>query len=91
MKKHLWMIAAALLAVPALAQAPKELKIYLNQHPYTGKAIWYKDEIYVPLADIVRNLGGSFAYNHTTGVVNVSIGVPLPPPNGVPVQSPTPH
>jgi hypothetical protein len=62
------------MVAPALAEAPKALSIILNDRPYAGKAIWYKDEVYVPLADMVRNLGGTFSFNHTTGVMNITLG-----------------
>lgn len=78
MKKILFAFLAGLLVSPVLAEAPKSLNIYLNERPYAGKAIWYKNEVYVPLADMVRNLGGTFAFNHTTGEMHINLGA-VPP------------
>ncbi|MHB2016799.1 MAG: FxLYD domain-containing protein [Candidatus Xenobia bacterium] len=80
--KHVLIFLLGLLVGPVLADAPRQLSIILNQRPYAGKAIWYKNEIYVPLKDVVRNMGGTFSYDHTTGVVNVQIGQIAPPQGG---------
>lgn len=63
-------------ALPVLARAPDALTIFVNGYPMAGKALWYKDRIYVPLEDVAKSTGGAYQYDATTGTARISVGAP---------------
>lgn len=61
-------------ALPVLARAPEALSIIINGHPVSGKALWYKEKIYVPLEDVAASTGGTYQYDERTGTARVTVG-----------------
>lgn len=61
-------------ALPVLARAPEALSIIINGHPITGKALWYKEKIYVPLEDVAASTGGTYQFDERTGTARVTVG-----------------
>lgn len=70
-----------MLAVTALWAAPKALSIFVNDTPFAGKALWYKDRIYVSLEDLAGTLNATYSFKPSTGEVrlqfpNRGVGAP---------------
>lgn len=77
--------------LPVLARAPGALKIFINDHPLAGKALWYRDRIYVPLEEVARSTGGTFTYDPSTGSARVRVGGPSDGPASAGPPEPRPE
>lgn len=78
-------LALILLALPVFAAAPKRLSVLIAGVPLQGKALWYDNQVYVPLESVSKALDGRYHYNPQSGVASVQLG-----PNGPasPVKDP---
>lgn len=74
--RKLWMACLLLLAIPCIAQAPQALSIIINGVPLQGKALYYKNRVYVPLEDVARATGGEYAVDSSTGVIHATVLTP---------------
>lgn len=61
-------------ALPVLARAPESLSVFINGFPLGGKALWYKEKIYVPLEDVAASTGGTYQFDASTGTARVTVG-----------------
>lgn len=84
-KKRLLM-AALLLAVPVFAAAPKHLSVLIGGVALDGKALWYDNQVYVPLESVSKAVGGTYSFDPSSGVATVKTGpvAPALPPNARP-------
>ena len=62
--------------VPVLAKAPEALSVVLNGKAMKGKALWYKERVYVPLEDVASTLDGSYQLDPESGRAEVNFGTP---------------
>lgn len=80
MRRRTWFLIAALGGIltlaPALAGTPESLSILINGYAFSGKALWYKGKIYVPLEEVAKSTGGTFGYDPATGEAVVTVGAP---------------
>lgn len=72
-KKWLMIAGLILLAVPALAAAPKAVSILIDNAPFAGQALWYHDRVYVSLEDVARTLHATYTYDHATNRARVTL------------------
>ncbi|MCA9797165.1 MAG: hypothetical protein KC910_35385 [Candidatus Eremiobacteraeota bacterium] len=63
-------------ALPVLAKAPEALTVFVNGYRVTGKALWYKGRIYVPLEDVASATNGQYNYDETNRTASVMVGPP---------------
>lgn len=73
-KKILSLLAIVAIALPVLAKAPEALTVFVNGYRVTGKALWYKGRIYVPLEDVANSTNGHYNYDPSRKVASASIG-----------------
>lgn len=92
MRKGLFLAALLVLALAGavLARAPQSLTIFINGFPMTGKALFYKDKIYVPLEDVARSTGGTYSFDEASGTARVTVGAPAPTSQAAPAEG-TPY
>lgn len=79
--KRRLLFAALLLAIPVFAAAPKSLSVLIGGVALDGKALWYDNQVYVPLESVSKAVGGSYSYDAERGVASVEMGPrsrPLP-------------
>lgn len=81
-RKLLWLLALVLIAVPCIAQVPQALSIVINGIPLQGKALYYKNRVYVPLEDVAHATGGQYSADPSTGVVQATVLTPIPARRG---------
>lgn len=74
-----WALALLLLALPALAAAPKSLSVLIGGVALNGKALWYDNQVYVPLESVSEALKGTYSYDPGRGVASVDLGPRRPP------------
>ena len=68
------------LALPVFAAAPGTLSVLLGGVPMEGKALWYEDQIYVPLESVSKAVGGEYHFDESQGIASVNIrGTKLEP------------
>ncbi len=72
--KRALLLLASLLALPVFAAAPKSLSVLIGGVALEGKALWYDNQVYVPLESVARALGGSYSYDSTRGLATVDLG-----------------
>ena len=74
MRKKRWLLAFLLMGIPVLAAtAPKTLSVLIGGVSLDGKALWYDNQIYVPLESVSRALDGRFSYDENRGVATVDL------------------
>lgn len=73
------------LAVSAALAAPRALSITINETPFSGKALWYKERVYVSAEDLAVSLHATYSFNPKTGEVRIT----LPAPTSLASPSPT--
>jgi hypothetical protein len=71
-RKSLLALALVALAATAIAAAPRALSIYLDDTPFAGKALWYKDRVYVSLEDLAGTMNATYSFKPSTGEVRVT-------------------
>jgi hypothetical protein len=72
MKKTLAILGLLALTAGGMAwAAPHALSIYINDTPFTGKALWYKDRVYVAVEDLAGSMNGTYSYKPSTGEVRL--------------------
>ncbi len=83
MKKRTRWIAllAALLAIPVFAAAPKALSVIIGGVALDGKALWYDNQVYVPLESVSDALGGQYRLDQDRGVASVELARTAPAPH----------
>lgn len=64
------------LSLPVLAKAPEALSVLINGKAMKGKALWYKERVYVPLEDVATTLEGSYDLDVKSGRAEVNFGAP---------------
>ncbi|MGE0489741.1 MAG: hypothetical protein AB7S38_11065 [Vulcanimicrobiota bacterium] len=82
-------------ALPVLAKAPEALTVFVNGYRVTGKALWYKGRIYVPLEDVASATNGQYRYDEANRTASVVVGAPDPsaasPSQVLPPQADRPY
>jgi hypothetical protein len=81
-KRSLRLLALLLLAIPVLAAAPKTLSVIIGGVALDGKALWYDNQVYVPLESVSRALDGHYSYDADRGVASVDLGPRRPGQTG---------
>lgn len=71
--RKILLLAIAILALPALAAAPKKLSVLIGGVPLDGKALWYDNQVYVPLESVSKALDGRYVYDEAKGVATVNL------------------
>lgn len=71
--RKILLLALAILALPALAAAPKKLSVLIGGVPLDGKALWYDNQVYVPLESVSKALDGRYVYDEAKGVATVNL------------------
>ncbi len=85
--KRRLLLVALLLALPVFAAAPKTLSVLIGGVALDGKALWYDNQVYVPLESVSKAVGGTYNYDASRGVASVELGgarQPSFPANGRP-------
>jgi hypothetical protein len=84
--KRRLLVVALLLALPVFAAAPKSLSVLIGGVPLEGKALWYDNQVYVPLESVSKAVGGTYSYDSSRGLASVELGGPRRPsvPNARP-------
>ncbi len=78
-KRKILILALTILAIPALAAAPKRLSVLIGGVPLDGKALWYDNQVYVPLESVSKALDGRYSYDAGQGVATVDLGATRTP------------
>lgn len=71
-RKGLLAVALILAVATGIWAAPRALSIFVNETPFAGKALWYKDRVYVSLEDLAGTLGATYSFKPSTGEVRLS-------------------
>lgn len=84
--KRRLVLLLTLLSLPVFAAAPKSLSVVIGGVALDGKALWYDNQVYVPLESVSKAVGGTYNYDSSKGVASVEIGPrqPAAPPNARP-------
>lgn len=84
--------ALIVLGATALLAAPRALTIFINDTPFAGKALWYKDRVYVSLEDLAGTMNATYSYRPSTGEVRLTTsgrGTSMAPASGSATASAT--
>ena len=73
-RRKLSILALTLLSLPVFAAAPKRLSVIIGGAPLEGKALWYDNQVYVPLESVSKALEGQYHYDAVQGVASVHLG-----------------
>lgn len=79
MSKRRLLLLAMLLSLPVFAAAPKSLSVLIGGVALDGKALWYDNQVYVPLESVSKAVGGTYNYDSSKGLASVEL-VPQQPP-----------
>ena len=73
-RRRLSLLIITALALPVLAAAPKKLSVLIGGVALEGKALWYDNQVYVPLESVSKAIDGRYHYDASKGVATVDIG-----------------